>query len=191
MLAMLFQWFGFPTEGYEFGSNESLKFRKEKCLTQLNAYGKKKMMEIPDTICHKLYLRDVKGEPTHPFDFCIPPFSKYLVAEKGIACGVVGFWIRDRNRCMKTFAPGADEKVLKNFMRAVGFLQWMPFSVIPPGISVRFRLVFISDSCVLDKKGKILKCEMNPQGIPQEKIYPLSHYYIPNPLYEMNSRSTC
>ena len=179
---LLHQWVGWKAEGHEI-KNESLAFEKTKCLAQLNAYGKRRTPA--NTPCHKLYLRDSQGEPTADlFEFCIPPSTNYLTAEMGRACGMERFWIRDRKGCMKTFAPIDDEKVLRNLMTTVGFAECVPFVLVQNGRVLRYRLVFFSDSCVVDKKGKILKCE-NEDVDPD--IYPLSPELIPRLLYVKHS----
>ena len=80
LLILLHQWIGWEAEGHEL-KNKSLEFNKENCLKQLNVDGRKRIH--PDTLCHKLYLRDAdkKDEPAKPFNFCIPLYSKYLIVD--------------------------------------------------------------------------------------------------------------
>ena len=162
--------------------NESMPFDKEKCLKQLNANAKKGK-------CHKLSLRDDSNdEPGNIkglFDFCIPPFTtKYLTAEWGRACGKNQFWIRDRTGCLKTLVPVSNEKILQNVMKAVGFSQFVPFVLVQKGRALRYRLVFFSDSCEVDKKRKILECEMDEKGdVDIYHLAPQLNELIPHPLY--------
>ena len=169
LLVLLHQWVGWRAEGYDLKNDTE----KHKCLRQMNVDGRKKKAH-QNTKCHELYLRD---EPAKPFAFCIPLDSKYLIVEKGIKCETSGFWIRDELKCTATFAPIADE-VLMNFMRVVGFAKNKLFPVISKGFAVGHRLVFYSDSCVLEKKGKTLKCAFHQKNdVERYDMSPLSVLY--------------
>ena len=185
LLVVLHQWVGWEAKGHE-TKNKSLEIDKNKCLKQLNVAGNE-WAAHPRTKCHTLYLRDVyvKDELAKPFDFSIPPSSKYITARKGIECGTNGFWIRYENKCIKTFAPVSDQKILKELMRAVGFGKYMPYSLIPPDLTVGHRLVFFSDSCAVDKTGGILKCAVHKQrDVERYILYRISPQLIPYPSYE-------
>ena len=154
---MLHQWVGWRAEGYDLKNDTD----KNKCLRQMNVDERKKKAH-QDTKCHELYLRD---DPAKPFDFCIPLDSKYLIVERGVKCETIGFWIRDELKCIRAFAPIADE-ALMNFMRVVGFAK------------NKHRLVFYSDSCVLGKKGKTLKCAFHQKNDAEKyDLPPLSALY--------------
>ena len=155
----------------------------------LNADGGKWAAHA-DTKCHRFYLNDfdLEGEPiagrqTESFDFCIPPFTNYLTVEMVRACGVDGFWIRDRKGCVQTFAP--ETVGVFKFIKVVGFAQFLHFVKVPWSVSVRPGFVFFRDSCTLDKKRRTLKCEMNQIG--GAHIYHLSPQLVPYPHYEMKS----
>ena len=169
MLLLMHQWIGWKAEGYEL-KNESLAFDEDKCLFLLNARGN--MGTHRETPCYKLYLEDhPTDEPTNSFGFCVSPFIKYLTVEMGQACGMEGFWISDQKECVRSFAPVSDGVIVKNFMRAAGFAQFVGFSKASQGVR-RSGLVFLSDSCALDvKRGKILKCGTDEEYV---YVYPLS-----------------
>ena len=180
LLILLHQWIGWKAEGHEAIKNKSRLFDKKKCLKQLNA--DRNMKTHPDIPCHKLYLNDfdlrgepIAGQPSESFDFCIPPFTNYTTVEMVSACGLDGFWTRDQKGCIQTFTPGTDEEVLKEFMKAVGFAQFVHFDKVPWGISLKDGFVFFSDACMLDKKRRKLKCGLD--------IYHLSPQLVPHPLY--------
>ena len=181
MLGLWNQWDGWKADGYEINNQSDISeklFDKDRCLTVL-----KRATADAKISYHQMYLKDLKGEPTASFEFCMPLSTTYLVVESGIECGTYGFWINDRKKCVKQFTTVADEKTLKRFMRAVGYAKFVPFSIMTDDD----RLVFFSDSCILDKKGKILKCGMHPKGDPEAYIQRLSSQMIPQPLYEADA----
>ena len=185
LLILLHQWIGWRAEGLVL-KNESLQleFVRNKCLKQMDVDARRRTAH-PDTQCYKFYLG------AKPFDLCIPPWTKYLTAEMGIKCGTNGFWIDDRRLCMQTLVPVADETVLKSCMRAVGFDEFMLFPIDdedPPDQNYGHRLVFFSDSCVVDRRGKILKCALHQKGdVEKYVLYRLNSQMIPNPLYDANA----
>ena len=180
LFALLHQWVGWKTESHEIKIESLELFDKSKCLRQLNVNVKKKT-SVPDTQCHQLFLM---ADQAKTFNFCIPLDSKYLVVEKGIKCATRGFWIHDRKGCTKGFAPIADERILKRFMRRIGFAKFMLFFLLSSVGSFGPRLVFFADSCVLDKKGmhKALKCAINPKGDVKKYEYRISLNLISYPL---------
>ena len=107
MFAVLYQWFELRKDGLALKKDSFSAFDKSNCLKQLNVDVIKQMTIVKETKCQKLYLRDSKEEPTN---FCFLPFTNYLTVERGIKCETNGFWIRDRNKCIKTFIPIADSK---------------------------------------------------------------------------------
>ena len=177
LVVLLHQWVGWRAEGHKLGNKASKLFDKGKCLKTL-----KRRTAHTKTHCHKLYLRNMKGESTASSGFCIPPFTKYLIVERGIECGMYGFWIRDRKKCLNTFTPDIDEGTLKSFMRAVGYAKFIQFSVISD-----HRLVFFSDTCIFHKRGKMIKCGMNKKIDAEKYIYRLSPQMIPYPLYDADA----
>ena len=63
---LLHQLIGLIVESHDL-KDKWLPFDKDTCLKQLNAAGGKRIH--PETRCHKLYLRDLEGEPTESFGF--------------------------------------------------------------------------------------------------------------------------
>ena len=182
MLALLHQWIGHKAKGYEL-KNSSLAFDKDKCLFLLNAVGN--MRTQRDTLCHKLYLEDEsKSKPTESFEFCFSPLTKYLTVEMGQECGMDGFWISDRKECIRSFTSVFDWVIIKNFMKAAGFPQFVSCARIQRGNVPRSGLVFFGDSCAFDKKRRTLKCGTNEQD---QYAYPLSPYLVSHPLYKMTA----